>query len=216
MCDGADWPGDFAALARLHVDCLRSMQPQGPYHLLGWSLGGLLALEIASQLESRGQSVAWVGAVDAKSPQQRALDRLGKNRELVRRTQPSAQEMERFWTSQAERDDGAAQFLADVQPQSRVAAQDQQRLAENLARAPNYVMALTSAGLERRIRADLHVWWSAQTPPQQRQGWEDSSTGTMSVNHIAQVSHREIVKSPQLVDAIQALLPTVSPAGEGT
>lgn len=192
------------------------MQPQGPYHLLGWSLGGLLALEIASQLESRGQSVAWVGAVDAKSPQQRALDRLGKNRELVRRTQPSAQEMERFWTSQAERDDGAAQFLADVQPQSRVAAQDQQRLAENLARAPNYVMALTSAGLERRIRADLHVWWSAQTPPQQRQGWEDSSTGTMSVNHIAQVSHREIVKSPQLVDAIQALLPTVSPAGEGT
>ena len=196
--DAAEWPQDFAALARHHVGCLRALQPQGPYRLLGWSLGGLLALEIASQLEAQGQQLAFVGVVDGKSPHQRAIDRLGKNRLLTRRLQPSAQEMEKFWQDLAQRDDGAAQFLRDNP--------DQWRLAENLARAPNYLMALTSAGLDRRIDSNLHVWWSAETPAQHRQGWQDSSSGALVVAHIAGVSHREIVKSPLLAAALSAVL----------
>jgi acetoacetyl-CoA synthetase len=43
---------------------IRSVQPTGPYHLLGFSFGGLVALEIAQQLNTQGQKCAFLGAVD--------------------------------------------------------------------------------------------------------------------------------------------------------
>jgi thioesterase domain-containing protein len=36
---------------------MRTVQPQGPYRLLGWSFGGNVAAEIAHQLESAGDNV---------------------------------------------------------------------------------------------------------------------------------------------------------------
>ncbi|MDS0140758.1 thioesterase domain-containing protein, partial [Amycolatopsis sp. 505] len=36
---------------------IRAIQPSGPYHLLGWSFGGLLAHEIAVQLQEAGEQV---------------------------------------------------------------------------------------------------------------------------------------------------------------
>ncbi|WP_202369701.1 non-ribosomal peptide synthase/polyketide synthase [Pseudomonas sp. MWU318] len=47
---------------------IRQKQPQGPYHLLGWSLGGTLAMLIAAQLEQAGQQVKFVGLVDSFVP----------------------------------------------------------------------------------------------------------------------------------------------------
>jgi len=46
-----------------------AMQPSGPYHLLGWSLGGALSLLVAAELEQRGAQVAFVGLVDSYLPQ---------------------------------------------------------------------------------------------------------------------------------------------------
>src|SRR5207237_904265 len=40
-----------AEIAAEHVAAIRSVQPKGPYHLLGWSFGGDLAYETAVQLE---------------------------------------------------------------------------------------------------------------------------------------------------------------------
>lgn len=54
------------ALAAGYVQRLRRQQPTGPYYLLGWSLGGLLALSAAAQLESAGETVAFVGVVDSQ------------------------------------------------------------------------------------------------------------------------------------------------------
>lgn len=44
-------------------------QPQGPYHLLGWSLGGPIALDIAATLEGLGHQVAFLGLVDSTVPE---------------------------------------------------------------------------------------------------------------------------------------------------
>ncbi|MNZ47088.1 Dimodular nonribosomal peptide synthase [compost metagenome] len=55
-------------MASDYVAQIRAHQPQGPYHLLGWSLGGTLALLMAAQLESAGQQVAFVGLVDSFVP----------------------------------------------------------------------------------------------------------------------------------------------------
>jgi thioesterase domain-containing protein len=49
-------------------DCLamiRSVQPEGPYHLLGWSFGGLVAHEVASRLQASGGEVALLTLLDS-------------------------------------------------------------------------------------------------------------------------------------------------------
>ncbi|MBI6549655.1 non-ribosomal peptide synthetase [Xenorhabdus lircayensis] len=43
-------------IARFYLEQMEGYQPlaQGPVHILGWSMGGLIALELAAQLEARG------------------------------------------------------------------------------------------------------------------------------------------------------------------
>lgn len=52
------------AAATHFLAALRALQPHGPYYLAGWSYGGLLALELACQLERAGEAVALLGIVD--------------------------------------------------------------------------------------------------------------------------------------------------------
>jgi len=51
-----------------YVGHIRATQAQGPYHLLGWSLGGALAMEVAHVLEQAGEEVAFLGLVDTTLP----------------------------------------------------------------------------------------------------------------------------------------------------
>jgi amino acid adenylation domain-containing protein len=51
-----------------YVRELRDFQPQGPYYLGGFSLGGALAFEMAQQLRQQGQEVALLAMLDAGYP----------------------------------------------------------------------------------------------------------------------------------------------------
>ncbi|MEU2005891.1 non-ribosomal peptide synthase/polyketide synthase [Rhodococcus sp. NPDC019616] len=53
---------EFAAR---YVREIRSIQPHGPYHLLGWSLGGVIAQEMAVQLQAAGENVRLLGMLDS-------------------------------------------------------------------------------------------------------------------------------------------------------
>ncbi|MGW4755486.1 amino acid adenylation domain-containing protein [Streptomyces chartreusis] len=61
-----DWdrPQDVPALAATYVERIRQVQPQGPYHLLGWSFGGLVAHEMAVRLQEAGEEVDFLAALD--------------------------------------------------------------------------------------------------------------------------------------------------------
>ena len=52
-------------MAQAYAQRIRTQQPQGPYYLLGWSLGGALTQLVAHELESQGQTVAFAGLVDS-------------------------------------------------------------------------------------------------------------------------------------------------------
>ncbi len=68
----AQWQDDsLESMARDYVTYLRQAQPQGPYHLAGWSLGGTLALLMAAELQAQGQQVAFVGLLDSFVPSAR-------------------------------------------------------------------------------------------------------------------------------------------------
>ncbi|RMI30539.1 non-ribosomal peptide synthetase [Nocardia stercoris] len=53
-------------LAARYVQEIRSVQPHGPYHLLGYSLGGTIAHAIAVQLRSEGETVATLAMMDTR------------------------------------------------------------------------------------------------------------------------------------------------------
>lgn len=59
---------EISALASRYVDELLARQPEGPYLLLGLSLGGVLGFEMACQLESRGHKVESLIVVDTYAP----------------------------------------------------------------------------------------------------------------------------------------------------
>lgn len=59
-----DRAGSLGELATLYVERMRTVQPEGPYHLAGYSFGGVLAFEMASQLVADGHEVAYLGIVD--------------------------------------------------------------------------------------------------------------------------------------------------------
>ncbi|MFE4613663.1 amino acid adenylation domain-containing protein [Streptomyces niveus] len=60
-----DTPANFGVIADGHVARIREAQPHGPYHLLGWSFGGVLAHAIAVRLEAAGERVATLALLDA-------------------------------------------------------------------------------------------------------------------------------------------------------
>jgi amino acid adenylation domain-containing protein len=55
----------IAAMAAEYVTLMRSVQKEGPYRLGGWSMGGVIAFEMARQLEEQGISVESVTMIDS-------------------------------------------------------------------------------------------------------------------------------------------------------
>ncbi len=63
-------------LARSHVDAMRGVQATGPYRLGGFCNGGLLAYEMARQLEAEGEQVEFLGLITPSNPFQSSLLRV--------------------------------------------------------------------------------------------------------------------------------------------
>ncbi len=55
-------------MATNYIKEIKSVQPQGPYLLSGFSLGGLIAFEIAQQLQAQGQEIELLALVDPTTP----------------------------------------------------------------------------------------------------------------------------------------------------
>jgi thioesterase domain-containing protein len=56
------------AMALDYVECMQQKQPAGPYLLGGWSVGGLIAFEMARQLRAQNQTVTLLALVDSYPP----------------------------------------------------------------------------------------------------------------------------------------------------
>jgi hypothetical protein len=61
----SELPGSLSEMAADYIAQIRIVQPDGPYHLLGWSFGGLVAQEMAVQLQAVDQQVAALVVLDA-------------------------------------------------------------------------------------------------------------------------------------------------------
>ncbi|MGW8649593.1 amino acid adenylation domain-containing protein [Nocardia salmonicida] len=58
-------PGTLAEMARRYAAEIRTQQPHGPYRLMGWSLGGVLAHAVATELQAAGEQVSLLAMLDS-------------------------------------------------------------------------------------------------------------------------------------------------------
>ncbi len=64
--DGVEEPlNRIEDMARYSLDAVKEIQPHGPYRLIGFSLGGLVSLEMAQQLIAEGQRVELLAMLDS-------------------------------------------------------------------------------------------------------------------------------------------------------
>ena len=65
---GLDGKGSYRTriedIATDYVEAIQATQPEGPYHLVGYSFGGIVAFEVAQQILKRGGRVGFLGLFD--------------------------------------------------------------------------------------------------------------------------------------------------------
>lgn len=68
LAPGEVLPTTVEDAAREEVAAIKSVQSTGPYHLMGFSNGGVLAFELACQLQEHGEDVSFLGIIDVSAP----------------------------------------------------------------------------------------------------------------------------------------------------
>lgn len=63
-----DYTISFEGVASIFIKEIRAIQPQGPYMLGGWSLGGILAYEASRQLIAKGETITNLIMIDSPCP----------------------------------------------------------------------------------------------------------------------------------------------------
>jgi thioesterase domain-containing protein/acyl carrier protein len=78
--------------AARYIEAVREVRPHGPYHLAGYSYGGVVAFEMAQQLRRQGEEVAFLALLDGFSP---LVARRGRTRSDVMMLAGFARELAR-------------------------------------------------------------------------------------------------------------------------
>jgi len=73
---------DIESMASYYLAAIRSVAPEGPYYIGGYSSGGTLALELAQQLRARGEVVALLAMIDSEAPESEPGERKWRLRHI--------------------------------------------------------------------------------------------------------------------------------------
>ncbi len=68
LVDGHAPLGEISEMAGRYIQALQQVQPEGPYLLGGWSMGGIIAFEMAQQLQRDGQEISLLALLDSHTP----------------------------------------------------------------------------------------------------------------------------------------------------
>jgi len=63
-------------IAHTYIEAIKKVQPQGPYFIGGWSLGGTIAFEIVRQLEQQKEKISFLALIDSPSPLQCSMQQI--------------------------------------------------------------------------------------------------------------------------------------------
>ncbi|HVR95699.1 MAG TPA: non-ribosomal peptide synthase/polyketide synthase [Thermoanaerobaculia bacterium] len=205
-------------MAAWYIDAVRRIQPHGPYHLGGWSFGGLLAFEMAQQLLAAGEEVATLALFDTHAPGRRA----GREVDDAFTLAYFAREGGLDVTADELRQLGPEERLARVAelavevnllPRDTVLQSIRRMLGvynANVQAAQEYMPRLAYPGRLTFLSAsepldDETAALSAQDPSR---GWSRHVAGPLDV-HFVPGSHLTLIREPQVRGLAAALLRTL-------
>lgn len=221
----ADWRNvSVTAIAKEHVALIRQCQSSGtPFHLLGWSNGGVIALAMAHELEQQGESVAFLGILDTQ-PQVEIYSReaLSDTEEMLAYIRSDRRED--FLHIAEEERSSLQMHLKALPDDERIDyairwAKERDWLSEEEAHSSMDMLkvgyALDKAGAvfmrehtNQHLQAPVYAWWTTTTLQRHGKGpvdWSDYTTGTVTVDTVAG-DHMEAVHSIQVHQRISEIL----------
>ncbi|MFE4944770.1 amino acid adenylation domain-containing protein [Streptomyces sp. NPDC056641] len=201
----AELPGSVEAMAERYVGLLRTVRPSGPYHLVGWSFGGLVAHAMAVRLHELGEPAGALFLVDtvagdAAGPEQ-PIDDQRVFRVLLT---AAGLDDERFATTDLDYDTVATLLRREGSVFARFTEDDISRVIA----VSRHNDMLTRAYRPPRHPGDT-TYIEAEAPGAPRRVphhelWRPHTGGDLTVAHVAAAHHR--VMQPQHVDDVGVLL----------
>jgi amino acid adenylation domain-containing protein len=183
-------------MAEDYVNEIRKVQPHGPYHLLGWSFGGVVAYAIACRLQQTGERVALLGIMDSyPSTDERQTDPMTEEKvmkEIVPMLGLDRRDLE-----------GKPLDFSTVYAAAKRAGHIPADFDERIARR-NMEMLLHNALLEQEFRAgrfegDILFFFAEMKEGEYRLpgSWQSYITGTIEV-HTVRCKHYEMTEPAPL------------------
>ncbi|GAA2947604.1 amino acid adenylation domain-containing protein [Kitasatospora cinereorecta] len=198
--DDEPLPATVEEMAADYVARIRTVQAQGPYRLLGWSLGGRVAHAMAGLLESAGQEVELLALLDAY-PRTEA--------------EPAASFSEQDFLQgilaaigiEAAELDGPVEFDR-VMAAMRASGKELAGLTEEQLRRLQRVMAnsfrVESGSVTGRCRADAVMFAATVEPAGEPGDWLNHLDGDLEIHAVA-AAHNDLMR-PQPLAQIGAVL----------
>jgi len=217
--------GSLEEMADDYVEWIVRKQPQGAYHLLGWSLGGALAAMIASRLEKMGGKVGFLGLIDSFIPGARS-DSAGSGHETdwkkdftgqfqlivpgfdVAEQLPNLEDAENVDAISGLIDD----FIEKAEKSGWARKETYAALGtEDMARM--FIVGRRLSRLSGRanclltLRVEPHYWWSRGTTAgaKERLG-EQLGSDMAAKGTVVQADHTDMVHNPKMLNEIVANL----------
>lgn len=210
-------------IAARYTAIIRERQPEGPFHLLGWSNGGAIALAVARQLERQGESLAFLGILDTQPQAAAAAESMSTvGEELLHYMQGDRQEaflalpdaerqalkveLERL--GEEDRIEYAIQWAQDRKLLSREES-DASVASLMVAYALDRETAKTLfAATQEPLRAPIHAWWTSATLNKHGKAPVDWTLYTREAAEIGTIvgEHTDVVQSIQVHQRISEIL----------
>lgn len=214
---GKDPQTTLEEMAAHYLGLLKGIQPQGPYRLAGWSMGGVIAFEMARRLTEQGNEVERLGLFDSLPPgypedlggaQDDARLLFGLAHDLAGltgRTVPlSVADLEG-----KSADEGLALLLERARQAGAIAPWFGLSMAAQLWRVYQAnVRALVAYRPSGTFPGRLSLWTASENPWRDtlgpRLGWEALATGGVEVE-ILPADHYGLLREPAVVDLARQL-----------
>ena len=207
-------------IAARYVQELRELQPRGPYFLAGQCLGGFLAFEMAQQLVQLGESIGFLGIMEAPAPPFRQhlarrspLARVGlraltrahyefniharlKRREILFRYEDRWNRIREFIATR-----GSAASTDDGTSRDRAAFEQVAYLRKVYRTAITTYRPTVYPGAATIVRSATQPWGSNGDPTL---GWRESITGEITLLDVP--GHSTTLIADPIVDVLAAKL----------
>ncbi|NUU37570.1 non-ribosomal peptide synthase/polyketide synthase [Pseudomonas sp. C2B4] len=198
------------AMAQAYAQRIRTQQPEGPYYLLGWSLGGALTQLVAHELENQGQAVAFAGLVDSYVA---GTAEAGDWREdladfLKFVLGHPSEEAEALIALEAtglnEREGAAAVIEAAMHGANGHAALGTSELTQIFATGSSLKRLALAQRQLPKVQVAVHRWWVAGREDERRVF--EAQVGRHGVDRLLAGGHYELLRGDELLDQLEDLL----------